>query len=235
MITKIKAKRVNRIDTGGKRTASTVVAFEKFLALETIANISIKGRESSCLVLNKGKKFRLTFGFECVGIHDNPKESQLLPISEAVESGLKDISQGSVTFHLEAFSEDADRQEGLDQLIADTDSVESKVLLFSEKKRAQELASRGVRQVKRLTIYCDTVIDFGSPEAASGQRVDWSERTIAKLSKFWKSVKKTSQGEDSGREDFQELFEKGFNNGFVYWEQILSTRMGLDVKPLSAE
>ena len=235
MITKIKAKRIRRIGAGGKQSASTVVAFEKFLALETIANISIKGREASCLVLNKGKKFRLTFGFECAGIHDNPKESQLAAIAESVESGLKDISQGSVTFHLEAFSEDTDRQAELDQLIADTNSVESKVLLFSEKKRSQELAIAGTRQIKRLTIYCDAIVDFGSPEAAGGQKVDWSEKAISKLSKFWKSVKKTSQGEDSGREDFQELFEKGFNDGFVYWEQILSTRMGLDVKPLSAE
>ncbi|MEM9908613.1 MAG: hypothetical protein AAF921_26745 [Cyanobacteria bacterium P01_D01_bin.44] len=230
--TKVKAKRVKTPSAKGSKTA-VVTAFEKALHLETLAKISVKGREASCFLLAKGKKFQLVFGFECNGIHDNPKEHQLEAIATAVESGLKDVSMGSATFHLESFSSDLDRQNYLDRLIQTSDCLEAQVVLYSEKKRAQELVVKGVRQVKRLTVYVEATIDFN--DVGEGEKADWSDKAISQVAKFWKSIQKVTDGKDARQDEFEALFESGFYRGFIFWEQILSNRMGLEITPLDTE
>lgn len=226
--TQIKDKRVNIPNGSGKKVPTLLRAFEKDLSLETLAKIRIKGRESSCFVLSKGRKFKLVFAFECKGIHDSLKHNHLVAAAEAIESGIKDISQGSVVFHMESFSTDSDRQTYLDNLISQTDCIEAKVLLYSEKQRSKELADAGIRQSKRLTIYIETKIDF----ASNATQTDWSDKAIGQLGKFWGSVKKVSSGENTDDDEYKTLFETGFYNGFLYWEQILANRMGLVIKPL---
>ena len=218
---------------GGKGSKSvSVTAFEKELALETFVEIRQKGRQVGCALLQKGnKKFRFLFGFECLGIHDNMKDIQVERSVVALRQGMKEM-EGTATFHMESFSNDSDRQSYLDELIGQSKSPEAQVILFSEKKRTQEITEDGIRQVKRLTIYVDQTISLDTAEVGNG---DWSEKAIARLMSVWESTKKSSLGSDTNALKYKNMIESAFNNGYLRWEQILSVRMGLEVTPLSKE
>ncbi|PZO22628.1 MAG: hypothetical protein DCF25_02370 [Leptolyngbya foveolarum] len=210
----------------------TLSAFEKELALETFVDIRLKGRQVGCALLQKGSKsIRSVFGFECLGIHDNLRDSQVERTITALRQGFKEMS-GTVTFHMESFSDDQARQDYLDNLIANSSSPEAQVILFSEKKRTQELTEDGVRQVKRLTIYVDQTMSLDTAAASGG---DWSEKAIAQVMSLWESTKKSALDNDTTALKYKNLIESAFNNGYLRWEQILSVRMGLEVMPLSKE
>lgn len=210
----------------------SVKAFEKDLALETFIDIKQKGRQVGSALLQKGsKKFRFLFGFECLGIHDNMKDIQVERSVVSLRQGMKEMD-GTATFHMESFSDDSDRQKYLDTLINQSASPEAQVILFSEKKRTQELTEDGIRQVKRLTIYVDQTISLDTAEVGNG---DWSEKAIARLMSVWESTKKSALGSDTNALKYKSMIEAAFNNGYLRWEQILSVRMGLEVTPLSKE
>ena len=73
----------------------------------------------------------------------------------------------TITFHMESFSDDSERQGYLDSLINNSNSPEAQVILFSEKKRTQELTEDGVRQIKRLTIYVDQTMSLDTQQPAA--------------------------------------------------------------------
>lgn len=231
MITKVKSKRVKRPTPKGSQ-AVTITAFEKELALETFVEIELKGRKVGCAMLQKGKKnFRFVFAFQCNGIHDNLNDIQVERAVVSQREGLKEM-EGTITFHLEAFSDDADRQKHLDSLVSGSETIELAALLCSEKKRSGELSADGTRQVKRLTIYVDHTVDINTAEISDG---DWSEKAIARIASLWQSTKKSTNGDDVSELKYRALIESAFNNGYLRWEQILANRMGLEVTPLTKE
>ncbi|KPQ33321.1 MAG: AAA-like domain [Phormidesmis priestleyi Ana] len=231
MPTKVKNKRVKLRGARSSRSVD-LVAFEKELALETFVEIQLKGRQVGCAWLQKGsKKSRFVFGFECLAIHDNLKDAQVERIITPLRQGMKEM-KGTATFHMESFSEDKSRQQYLDSIISQSKSPETQVILLSEKKRTQELTQDGIRQVKRLTIYVDITVSHDTAEATEG---DWGEKAIAQVMALWQSTKKSTSGTDTNALKYKNLIESAFNSGYLRWEQLLSVRMGLEVRPLSKE
>lgn len=231
MQTKVKRKKVANLTGRGSKSLS-FTAFEKELALETFVEIQLRGRRVGAALLQKGsKKFRFVFGFECLGLHDNRSDRQVEQSVFSVRQGLREM-KGTATFHMESFSDDSQRQQYLDKLIANATSPEAQVILCSDKKRVQELTQEGVRQVKRLTIYVDETIDLDTAAVGEG---DFAEKAIAQVAALWESTRKSAIGNDANHLKYRDLIESAFNNGYLRWEQILSVRMGLEVKPLSKE
>jgi len=231
MQTKVKPRKLRRPTSKGSQTIA-IKGFEKELALETFIEIQLKGRKVGCAMLQQGsKKFRFVNGFECLGYHDNLTDVQVERVVDTQRQGLKEM-EGTITFHMESFSEDRDRQQHLDSLISKSSSIDLQALLCSEKKRSQELAQDGIRQVKRLTIYVDYTVDINTAEVATG---DWSEKAIARMVNLWGSTKKSTSGSDINELKYHSMIESAFNNGYLRWEQILSNRMGLEITPLSKE
>lgn len=230
MVTKVKPKKVRKLTPNGTQV-SKIKGFEKDLSLESFVEILLKGRKVGAMMLQKGKKHRYVFGFDCEALHDNLTDVQIERAMNAQRQGLKEM-EGCITFHMESFSDDQDRQDYLDSLIDKAPSYQLKALLCSEKKRSHELSQEGIRQVKRLTIYVDYTVDMNTAEIANG---DWSEKTIARLSSFWQSTKKSANGTDVTGLRYHTMIESAFNNGYLRWEQILSSRMGLEIRPLSKE
>ena len=231
MITKVKSKKIRKPTSKGAESVS-VSAFEQELSLETFVEINLKGRKVGCAMLQKGKKnFRFVFAFGCNGIHDNLNDVQVERAVTAQREGLKEM-EGAITFHMECFSDDSNRQTYLDSLIDNCESIELAALLCSEKKRSSELSQEGTRQIKRLTLYVDYTVDINTAEISDG---DWSEKAIARVAALWRSTKKSANGDDVGEQKYRALIESAFNNGYLRWEQILANRMGLEVTPLTKE
>jgi len=97
--------------------------------------------------------------------------------------------------------------------------------MMGEKARVQELSSLGLRKPKFLRVYATYTVK-GSAVATS----DPLEKALAWIQKVSQGFGTDSQLE---QEQYEQMFARAFTDGFLNWEQILTTRMGLDLCPLT--
>jgi len=202
-------------------------AIEDFLQLETILHYDLRGRSVGALMNRQGNnRYQFTFGFACQGIHSTLKPDERNSVFDAIESGLKDLpGKERLTIHLSSFSDDVERQIHLDTLIEKASSDEIKFLLWGEKARVQELTQLGIRKPKPLYVYVTYTVD---PTTSGG--TDHIEKGIAWFQSNWHKFLGEHQSVEQER--YEDLFSKAFTDGFQIWEQLLSTKMGLNIRPL---
>ncbi|ABA22496.1 conserved hypothetical protein [Trichormus variabilis ATCC 29413] len=193
--------------------------------------IALDGRDIGAYILTKGTqkdKFCFVFGFECKGIHTTLRKEQIDTIFNNIESGLKDIPEGErMTLHMGSFSSDQQRQTELTDLIRRAPSRDIKYLLMAERARAQELTAAGIRKPKFLKIYVTYTIEPSSTNAD-----DWIEKLLGKAEGWWLKFKGDIAEVENQR--IESVIAKAYQQGFCRWEQLLSNKMGLDIKPLNA-
>ncbi|MBE9200473.1 MULTISPECIES: hypothetical protein [unclassified Nodularia (in: cyanobacteria)] len=218
------------ISIAGK--SSRLTPFEDALHLATMLRIALDGRDIGAYILNKETqkdRFCFVFGFECRGIHTTLRSEQIDTIFNNIESGLKDIPEGEkMTLHMGSFSSDKKRQIELADLVKQTPSRDIKFLLTSERARIQELSKSGIRKPKFLRIYVTYTI-----EPNTTQTDDWIEKLLSKGELWWLRFK--GELAEVQNQRIETLIIKAYQQGFSRWEQLLSNKMGLDVKPLNAE
>jgi hypothetical protein len=225
MATKVGKRRVDN----GSATAR-FKPFEDDTHLETLVQFNLRGRVCGGYLLSKGKNdFRVVFGFDCQGIHTTLKEEQIDPVFDGLESGLKDLPpKETLTIHLGSFSDDRSRQQELESLYRNAPSTELQFLLMHERKRVQELTRQGIRKPKFLRLYVTYTV-----EADTENATDIIEKLLSRGQRCWKTFTGEIQALQYNR--LENLLLKAFTDGFQLWEQILSNKMGLDIKPLSVE
>ncbi|WP_414753848.1 hypothetical protein [Anabaena sp. CCY 9910] len=210
---------------------SRLTPFEDALHLSTMLRIALDGRDIGAYILTKGTqkdKFCFVFGFECKGIHTTLRKEQIDTIFNNIESGLKDIPEGErMTLHMGSFSSDQQRQTELTDLIRRAPSRDIKYLLMAERARAQELTAAGIRKPKFLKIYVTYTIEPSSTNAD-----DWIEKLLGKAEGWWLKFKGDIAEVENQR--IESVIAKAYQQGFCRWEQLLSNKMGLDIKPLNA-
>ncbi|MDH6098163.1 hypothetical protein NWP21_04760 [Anabaenopsis sp. FSS-46] len=218
------------IKVGGQE--SRLTPFEDALHLATMLRISLDGRDIGAYILNKDTqkdRFCFVFGFECRGIHTTLRNEQIETIFNNIESGLKDIPEGEkMTLHMGSFSSDKQRQIELSHLVKQTPSRDIKYLLTSERARTQELTNAGIRKPKFLRIYVTYTI-----EPNTKYTDDWIEKVLGKAELWWLNFK--GELAQVQNERLETLIIQSYQQGFCRWEQLLSNKMGLDVKPLNAD
>ena len=211
---------------------SRLTPFEDALHLATMLRIALDGRDIGAYILNKETqkdRFCFVFGFECRGIHTTLRSEQIETIFNNIESGLKDIPEGEkMTLHMGSFSSDKKRQAELADLVKRTPSRDIKYLLTAERARIQELTNSGIRKPKFLRIYVTYTI-----EPNTTQTDDWIEKLLAKGELWWLKFK--GELAEVQNQRVETLIIKAYQQGFSRWEQLLSNKMGLDVKPLNAD
>ncbi|MDP5337517.1 MAG: hypothetical protein NWQ28_02950 [Nodularia sp. (in: cyanobacteria)] len=218
------------ISIAGKE--SRLTPFEDALHLATMLRISLDGRDIGAYILNKETqkdRFCFVFGFECRGIHTTLRSEQINTIFNNIESGLKDIPEGEkMTLHIGSFSSDTKRQTELADLVKRTPSRDIKFLLTAERARIQELTKSGIRKPKFLQIYVTYTIEPNTTHTD-----DWIEKLLSKGELWWLKFK--GELAEVQNQRIETLIIKAYQQGFSRWEQLLSNKMGLDVKPLNAE
>lgn len=207
----------------------TFTPFEDLVHLATMVRLKLRGRHVGAYLLKKSKadNFCFTFGFECQGIHSFLSSEEVNTIFENLEAGLKDLPPGErITFHLAAFSSDKERQQQLSDLVEQSPSNELRFLLAGDRGRIQELTRQGLREPKFLRIY----VTYTKDSARRGT-TDWVERILGKLSTLYTWFK----GETGVQQQTQlySLLTSAFTDGFLQWEQLLTTKMGLVVRGLN--
>ncbi len=222
----------------GKKSVANVAGssvrltpFEDSLHLATMLRISLDGRDVGGYILNKVNKkdsFCFVFGFDCRGIHTTLRPEQIDTICNNIEAGLKDIPGGEkLTFHLSSFTDETTRQQELASLVKEAASPNIKYLLMAERARVKELTKSGVRKPKFLRIYVTFTVE---PDSTNTE--DWIERLLAKGEKWWSNFKGELTATQHQR--IETVVRSAYKQGFRRWEQVLSNKMGLDIKPMNA-
>lgn len=216
----------------GNQFVNTLTPFEDALHLAAMVRIELRGRQVGAYVLTKGKNREhlcFVFGFDCRGIHNTLTDEQVETVFSQLESGLKDLPNGErLTIHLGSFSADCDRQQDLAQLTQIAPNQALKFLLTAERARVQQLTQQGLRKPKSLRLYVTYTVQTGSEGAQ-----DIIEKVISKGETLWKSF--TGELRQAKNQRLQTVITKAFTDGFLLWEQVLSTKMGLSVKPLGEQ
>ncbi|WP_193196035.1 hypothetical protein [Nostoc sp. MG11] len=217
------------VDIAGNETRLT--PFEDALHLATMLRVSLNGRDIGAYALTKGTqkdRFCFVFGFECRGIHTTLRSEQIDTIVNNIEAGLKDIpSDERMTLHLGSFSSDKNRQQELASLIKNAPSRDIKYLLMAERARVKELTISGIRKPKFLRIYVTYTVESTNTNAD-----DWIERLLAKAESWWLKFKGELSEVEYQR--LETIITNAYKQGFLRWEQLLANKMGLDIKPLTA-
>ncbi|HEY9803544.1 MAG TPA: hypothetical protein V6D25_24585 [Leptolyngbyaceae cyanobacterium] len=225
-------QKIGKQSIGLAGNESRLTPFEDALHLSTMLRIALDGRDIGAYILTKGTqkdKFCFVFGFECKGIHTTLRKEQIDTIFNNIESGLKDIPEGeNMTLHMGSFSSDKQRQTELSDLIRRAPSRDIKYLLMAERARTQELTSAGIRKPKFLKIYVSYTIEPTSTNAD-----DWIEKLLGRVEAWWLNFK--GDMAEIANQRIEGIIGKAYQQGFCRWEQLLSNKMGLDIKPLNAE
>ncbi len=225
-------QKIGKRSVGIAGSETRLTPFEDALHLATMLRVALNERDIGAYILTKGTqkdRFCFVFGFECRGIHTTLRSEQIDTIFSNLEAGLKDIPNGErITLHLGSFSSDKQRQKELAALIKSTPSQDIKYLLMSERARVQELTRSGIRKPKFLRIYVTYTVE---PEASNTD--DWIEKLLAKGELWWSKFKGDFAEVENQR--LENIIVNAYKNGFCRWEQILSNKMGLEIKPMNAE
>jgi hypothetical protein len=216
-----------KVDNGG--VTQKLSPFEDDLNLASFLQVNLNGRNVGAYVLRKGENnFKIIYGWECVGIHSSLTDEQIDPIFDAIEGGLKDFpSNEELTINLGSFTSDYQRQKQLAQLADSAFSDELRYLIYCDRARVQELTTAGLRKPKYLRLYASFTHETSSQDAA-----DNVEKVINKLEIAWKKF--TGEYEDIQVTLVEALFRSSFIQGFETWEQLITNKLGLNVRSLSA-
>lgn len=219
-----------RLETEQVNVVKTLTPFEDIIHLAGVCDVALGGRKGiGALILKNGESIQIKFCFDCVGIHSNLASEQIFPIFESIKAGLKEIPSGeSLTIHLGSFTDDYSRQSELEQIENNCDIEQLKLLIRSERLRIKELTQSGVRKNKFLRLWCTYT---ALSEAERSQ--DIVESAIRKLEKVW--FKFTGEIHAFNNSRIENILKNSFSDGFLQWESLLSNKMKLGIRVLSAE
>lgn len=202
--------------------------FENFLQLTCMVQYNnLRGRSAGAALLKKNQDYQFSFGFECSGIHPTLEEEQLRILFNGIEAGLKDLPPlEKMTIHLSSFASCKERIQDLETLWESAPSSTLRLLIKSEQKRVQELYQQGVRKPKTLYIFVTYTVVSESDRAQG-----WVDQSLAWVFKQYQNIAGDPEIRNT---QIELLLEKGFVDGFMAWEQLLSTKMGLELRPLQS-
>jgi hypothetical protein len=203
---------------------------EDEFALISLVKFDLLGEQIGGCLLKKGENnYKIQFGFACQGIHPTLRSEQIDPVFDSLEAGLKDLPQGeTLTIHLGSFTDDTQRQQELSEILNNCESTEIRFLLMGEKTRIKALTEQGIRKPKFLHLYGTYTL-----ENLGTKTEDKLEQIIAKLEKMWKGF--IGELEEIQAVKMEQLLSNSFSDGYPLWSQLLSNKMGLNIRPLKIE
>jgi hypothetical protein len=215
---------------GGK---SKFMPFQNETHICCLVEIKKEGREAAGILLNNGSQYQLIFGFNTKGLHNLLFQSEVSGFADSIEEGMKDIPNGEkITFCAGCYSDDSDRQKELTQLADNTHLKPISILVRNEQRRLQQMTQNGTRQVWEQIAFCSWTADA----QAEQQSRDFLGKVIDGVKNLADSLLGSITGNTRLYKEqfYTKLFLKGFDEGFIRWELLLNTKMGLEIAPCNA-
>jgi hypothetical protein len=203
--------------------------FEDETHLECICKLALRGRNVGAYLLKRGQQFSFVFGFKVPGIHTMLSKEQAEATLTRIEAGLKGFRPGDrLRIHLRSFADDGQRQQELEQLINATDSLETQFLLLAQQRSTRTLTENSERQTKQLYLFATYTIEPGQ-----GMSSDRLEKFLAWVIEQYDTLKGMKERKEY--EHYQQMLERAFSYGYLHWEHLINSRMGLQTSPMTAD
>jgi hypothetical protein len=207
----------------------TFKPFEDESHLECICRLALRGRDVGAYLLKKRSQLTFVFGFRPLGIHTLLAQGQAETVLGHLEEGLKGFRPGDrLRIHLRSFAEDMTRQQELDALIQDSNSLESQFLLMAQQRAVRELTSQGLRQPKQIYMFASHTV-----EAGKSTHSDHTEKVLAWFADRYDAFKGAKDKKE--QQQYLQLLNAAFTDGYLHWEQQINSRMGLQASPMGAD
>lgn len=229
---KIKLKPVKRRDQEGKKR--TYMPFQNDLDLIAIVSIEKEQRTVSGYLLNKGSQYQVVFGFYTQGLHNILYRSEITNTITALEEGLKDIPAGEkLTIHNHCYSSDLAYQQQLSKIADNCSLTPISILVRNQQQRIQELTVNGTRQNWQQILFCTWTYNETSGSKSQG----WLSKLIIGITNAWKQGFDWFTGNERlyREEFFKKLLLKAFEEGFINWEILLNTKIGLEIESCTSD
>ena len=228
--TRIKLKPV--IVQSRKGKIHRFMPFQNETDLTCLVEIEKDGRKISGLLLTneKGTKYQIVFGFKTQGLHDLLFKSEVAETASSIEEGMKDLMPGEkMTFYLGCHSEDDEKQEELDRMADNCNLKPISVLIRNEQVRVRELTRKGSRQIWDSAIFCTWTADNEGQQASR----DFISKMVDGITNLVNGLAGTKQYHEE--QFYIRILRKAFDEGFIPWEILLNTKMGLEISPMNTE
>ncbi|MEM1759906.1 MAG: hypothetical protein QXU26_04260 [Thermofilaceae archaeon] len=226
----VRKKTKDKSQRSQKKQRIVLDNIEDAFHLVTFVDYELRNRKVGAYVLRKGDQYRFVFGFDTQGYHPTLDDQDLNFLFDRLESGLKDFPPGeSMKIHYMDFCTIGEREKELEERWAKTDNELLQLIIKDKIARTRELVRDGRRREKRIVLYCSFTVDVVKATAHYNSAV---ERAMAWLYGIYESMVGSRRGE---QERFERLAQMAFLDGYLRWENFLSTTLGLEVKAISAE
>lgn len=217
-----------QVDNGSETIRYTPL--EDWFQFASMLSIRLGGRRIGAYIQRKGlNSFKIRFGWDCRGIHSTLRSEEIDPIFDALEAGLKDLPYNEeLTINLGSFTSDIERQTELENLFQIAPNKELRYLLMGERARVRELTRKGIRKPKFLRLYATYTVEPDTQGSA-----DFIEKFLARAERMWKTF--TGEIHEVQHTRIERLLYASFTDGYQLWEQLLSNKLGLEIRPLTEE
>jgi hypothetical protein len=208
----------------------SVIPLEDEFALTELIRYQLNGQKIGAYLLRKNEQeFKVVFGFRAIGIPTYIEPENIDNYFNPLEEGLKDFpARETLTIHQGLFVNDYQRQTELDEMIKNTSSLELKYFLLGEKQKIASLTKKGLRKEKFLHLY----VTF-SVSKEGQKKNDPIEIILHNLENSW--LKFTGELEQKQNLLLQQILEDAYNDGYQFWYNLIASKLGLDVQPLTTE
>lgn len=214
-----------------------LAAIENRIPCEAIIDYQVGGNSVGAYLTKEGnnasENFKIIFGFNTNGFGLNLSDAEVRRIFDNVVSTLKQLPMGErITIRLSSHSDDCDRQAYLSDLVATATHPLIALMLLGAKKRTTELKIANKRKPKSIKIFV-TFTSF----IQENKEYDIGQMTLIWLQKNFQSLwqKFAHTEEIVEREQMDDLLRRGYDQGYVRWQQMLSVSMGLEITPMSSQ
>jgi ABC-type dipeptide/oligopeptide/nickel transport system ATPase component len=221
-----RAKTLNVMSQSGKK--KSYAPFINYQHLVAPIFIEKNGYQVGGLYLQKGSKNQIVFAFRLQPWHTSMTPQQIADMSYKCQTAIQSVLPGeSLTFYIDKFSYDLDRQQQLDDTVKNCNSKDIQTLTRSEQGRTRELSKQGLRQNFSYIVTCTYSFDSEGDDIAT----DFISKAIRSVSKL---LSQAAESKDVLQREFlSQTLEDSFNKGFQTWHTILETSWKIQVKPLN--
>jgi len=213
-----------------KRKQVTFDSIEDSTHLVAMVDYELRNRRLGAYLLKKNNAYQFVFGFVTDGYHPDLPESELETAFDKLENGLKDFPlDESMQIYYQDFRSVGNRIDELDKLWENVNNENIQLIIKSQQYRDKQLAKQGKRREKKIILYCTFTANLTQAEVVYD---NWVEKILAWLYGIYE---KFTGEKNTEREKFSKIARLSFINGYLRWENFLSTTLGLDIKPLRYE
>lgn len=214
------------------QTSTKARAFDLALDLEALGEFQIDNRRIGSLILSQNKdrtRPQFVLGFATDGVHSEVDEEAAEALAQRWEEALCDIPQNEhLTVITRLQADDTVRQQQLNPLLEQSSHPLLQLMVMSEKARVQQLTDIGQRQLSQIQLFATY-----TPQAAAGSEHNHIDKLLGVIAQWVERLQPPDLSEQ--QLEIQQLMAQAYSNGYLPWETLLTSRMGLTIRPLTAE